>query len=64
MAKVKMLKSLIGTPSYRKGAVVEIPDDQAHKWVKGGLCELLQKKVSAKHRNTSTRKRAAKQKRG
>lgn len=49
MIKIKMLKSLMGTPSYRKGAIHEVDSETANKWEAAGLCEIIKvPKVSRK----------------
>lgn len=49
--KVRMLHSLIGKPSYRKGTVQLLDAETAQKWADGGLCEIVNEEESGKQSN-------------
>lgn len=55
-----MLQSLIGGPGYRKGSEQHLDPEIAKQWAAGGLCEIIEEKVSAKQNTNTTSKRAGK----
>ncbi|MGF7429589.1 hypothetical protein PQV03_02165 [Thermoanaerobacterium thermosaccharolyticum] len=58
MKKVKILKSLAGLAfSYGAGEMIELPSEQADKWVKAGLAVYIKSNRLEKAVNESFEKR-------
>jgi hypothetical protein len=61
---IKMLKSLIGEPPYKRGLAYEVEQETAEQWALAGLCEINKKSNNANESKRTTSGGAGKQNRG